>query len=262
MPEFAHASDGTKIAYEVFGEGPPVLLVHGFAASRIITWANTNWVSWLTRAGMRAIALDCRGHGQSGKPHAAAAYDDHIMAADVLAVLDGLDIPRADIIGYSMGGYLAMNLMHLTPARVGKTVIAGVGANYFSFWPDRNETIARGLLEPDPEAVTDQVAREFRTFATRAGNDLVALAACMRRNRLSLTREEIHRLPHPVLVVDGEQDKMAGRPEPLAELFPDGKAVVVPRRNHHSTVGDRHFKEAARAFLKGETVPGSAAPAR
>jgi pimeloyl-ACP methyl ester carboxylesterase len=258
MPQFAHGSDGTKIAYEIFGDGPPVLLVHGFAASRVITWANTNWVSWLTRAGLRAIALDCRGHGQSDKPHDVTAYDDRTMAADALAVLDQLGLPRADIIGYSMGGYLAMNLMHLTPARVGRTVIAGVGANYFSFWPDRNETIARGLLAPDPETVTDRVAQEFRTFATRAGNDLVALAACMRRSRLSLTREEIHRLPHPVLVVDGELDSMAGRPEPLAELFPDGKAVVVPRRNHHSTVGDPRFKEAARAFLHQEAVPDSA----
>jgi pimeloyl-ACP methyl ester carboxylesterase len=261
MSQFAHGPGGTRVAYDLVGDGPPVVLIHGFAASRVITWRNTNWVNWLTRAGHRIVAVDCRGHGESGKPHDTAAYDDRIMAADILAVLDQTSIARADVIGYSMGGYLTMNLMHLAPERVGMAILGGVGENYFSFWPDRNETIAEGLLAPDAAGVSDKLALEFRTFAERAGNDLIALAACMRRSRITLTREEIGAIPHPVLVVCGESDRISGRPEPLAELFPSGRAFVVPKRNHHSAVGDLRFKEAAKTFLQEEAVPEPGASA-
>jgi len=261
MTRFAHAADGTPIAYDLSGEGPPIVLVHGFAASRVITWANTNWYAWLTRASRRFIALDCRGHGESGKPHGVEAYDDRTMTSDIVAILDQEGISRADFIGYSMGAYLIMNLLHLLPDRIGRGVLAGVGANYFSFWPDRNETIAQGLTAERADTVTDPLAIEFRAFAERAGNDLAALAACMRRQRISLTREEIARLRQPVLVVCGEKDPIAGRPEPLAELFPNGRALIVPRRNHHSTVGDPAFKEAVKDFLEQEAVPANGAPA-
>ena len=57
-------------------------------------------------------------------------------------------------------------------------------------------------------------------------------------------------MPHPVLVVCGELDETSGPPEPLARAFPNGHALTVPRRNHHSTVGDRVYKDAALEFLK------------
>lgn len=249
MPNFAKAPDSVEIAYETAGEGPPVVLVHGFAASRIITWRNTGWYEWLARAGHMVIALDCRGHGESGKPHTPDAYDERRMIGDILAVMDAAGIPAAPLIGYSMGGYLAIALMQNAPERVPSAVLAGVGENYFSFWGERNETIARGLLAADPATITDAVALEFRTFSERAGNDLVALAACMRRNRLALSAEDLSRLPQEVMVVCGENDPIAGRPDRLASHFKRGRAVTVPRRNHHSTVGDRVFKEAARDFL-------------
>jgi pimeloyl-ACP methyl ester carboxylesterase len=84
------------------------------------------------------------------------------------------------------------------------------------------------------------------------GNDLVALAACIRRPRRVIERAELARMSHPVLVVCGEQDDTSGAPEPLASAFPNGRALVVPRRNHHSTVGDRVYKDAALEFLKND----------
>jgi pimeloyl-ACP methyl ester carboxylesterase len=109
--------------------------------------------------------------------------------------------------------------------------------------------IAQGLLATDPAAIADAEAREYRAFCERAGGDLEALAACMLRPRLSFAAEELKLVPHPVLVVCGEDDAASGRPEPLAQAFGDGHAQLVPRRNHHSTVGDRVFKEAVRDFL-------------
>jgi pimeloyl-ACP methyl ester carboxylesterase len=249
MTEFATAADGTAIAYETLGEGAPVVLVHGFGASRAITWANTNWYQTLSRAGRRLIAIDCRGHGQSGKPHDAPSYEEGRMAGDILAVLDSLGIAQADIMGYSMGGYLAIRLMSDAPQRLRRVVLAGVGEKYFRYSRDRAEIIAQGLLAPDPATIVDPEAIAFRTFCERAGSDLVALAACIRRSRRIIEPHELAQMPHPVLVVCGEQDDTSGPAEPLAREFPNGRAVTVPRRNHHSTVGDRVYKDAALEFL-------------
>jgi pimeloyl-ACP methyl ester carboxylesterase len=251
LTAFATAKDGVRIAYEIAGEGKPVVLVHGFGASRTITWKNTNWFQTLTRAGRRVIAMDCRGHGESDKPHDVTSYDEGRMAADIAAVLDALSLPVADVMGYSMGGFLAIRLMHDAPERVGRAVLAGVGDNYFHTLPARAEIIAQALVAPAGAIIEDAEAREFRIFCEKAGNDLEALAACIRRPRHSLSPGELGALPHPVLVVCGELDEMTGSPEPLARSFAHGQALVVPKRNHHSTVGDRVYKDAAVAFLSG-----------
>jgi pimeloyl-ACP methyl ester carboxylesterase len=73
MTDFTQASDGTRIAYDDVGEGEPVLLIHGFAASRVQNWKETGWYQTLTGAGYRVVAMDCRGHGESDKPHDPAA---------------------------------------------------------------------------------------------------------------------------------------------------------------------------------------------
>ena len=250
MTEFVSAADGTAIAYETVGEGSPVVLVHGFGASRAITWANTNWYQTLLKAGHRLIAVDCRGHGQSGKPHDPSSYEEGVMAADILSVMHAVGIDEADFMGYSMGGYLAIRLLFDAPARLRRVVLAGVGETYFRYSPERAEIIAQGLLAPDPSTITDPEAIAFRTFCERAGNDLVALAACMRRERRVFQPSELSAIAHPVLVVCGEQDETSGPPEPLAGAFPNGRALTVPRRNHHSTVGDRVYKDAALDFFK------------
>jgi pimeloyl-ACP methyl ester carboxylesterase len=250
MTEFASAADGTRIAYETLGEGAPVVLVHGFGASRVITWANTNWYQTLTRAGRRLIAIDCRGHGESGKPHDQPSYEEGRMAADILTVLDTLGIAKADIIGYSMGGYLTVRLMHDAPHRARRAVLAGVGEKYFRASRERAEIISQGLLAPDPATIVDPEALLVRPFSERAGNDLMALAACIRRSRHVFEPAELGAIAQPVLVVCGEVDDTSGAPGPLADAFPNGGALVVPRRNHHSTIGDRVFKDAAVDFLK------------
>src|SRR6266550_7767128 len=111
MSDFVTAKDGTRIAFDTEGNGPPVVLIHGFGASRAITWKNTGWYQTLARAGRRIVAIDCRGHGESGKPHDIPAYDEGLMADDIVAVLEELDIGQADVMGYSMGGYLTIRLM-------------------------------------------------------------------------------------------------------------------------------------------------------
>jgi len=249
MTDVVKAEDGVEIAFEKAGDGPAVVLVHGFASNRTVNWRNTGWFEWLARSGHSVVAFDCRGHGESGKPHDREAYHEERMVADVALVMDACGVRSAPVLGYSMGAYLTIAMMRYAPDRISAALLGGVGENYFSFWEERNETIAQGLLAPDSSTIADSMAIEFRDFSERAGNDLVALAACMRRKRLHLSAQELGALPQPVLVVCGENDPIAGPAEPFARHFAQGMAVTVPRRNHHSTVGDRLFKDAARDFL-------------
>ena len=249
MTYYVTASDGIDIAYDCMGEGPPVVLIHGFGASRTITWSNTGWYQTLARAGHKIVAIDCRGHGESQKPHAPSDYDEGRMAMDIVAVLADLEIPETALMGYSMGAELAIRLMHDAPGRVRRAVLAGLGENYFRFSKDLTETIAKGLQAKDPSQIVDPVAREFRAFCEKAGNDLAAMAACMRRPRWIFSPEELRAMPQKLLIVCGAEDEMAGSPEPLAQAFRDAQTLVVPKRNHHSTVGDRAYKDAVVAFL-------------
>ena len=242
-------SGGIDIACETMGEGPPVLLIHGFGANRAITWRNTGWFDVLVKAGHQVIAMDCRGHGQSGKPHAPEDYDDGVMASDAFSVLAGLSVGSADVMGYSMGAQLAIRLMHDRPGVVRRCILAGIGEGYFHLSPQINENIAQALEASDPAAIQTPIAREFRIFCERAGNDLVAMAACMRRPRRIYSPAELNSFPHRVLVVCGSEDTLAGSPEVLASAFTHGETCIVPRRNHHSTVGDRTYKDAAVSFL-------------
>jgi len=249
MTYYVTASDGTDIAYDCMGEGPPVVLIHGFGANRVITWSNTNWYQTLTRAGHKVIAIDCRGHGESDKPHDRADYDEGRMAMDIIAVLADLEIPETDVMGYSMGGQLAIRLMHDAPGRVRRAVLGGLGENYFLAAERRHETIAEALLARDLAKIADPVARDFRVFCEKAGDDLAAMAACIRRPRRIFTPEELRALPQKVLAVCGAEDPMVGSPEVLARAFRDAQLLIIPKRNHHSAVGDRAFKDAAVAFL-------------
>ena len=249
MTYFVTTSDGTDIAYDCAGEGPPVVLIHGFGANRNITWANTGWYQALAKAGRKLIAIDCRGHGESDKPHDPSDYDEGRMATDIIAVLAALEIPESDVVGYSMGGQLAIRFMHDAPDRVRRVVLGGLGQNYFQISRQAVENIARALTARDPSTITDPLAREFRTFCEKAGDDMLAMAACIRRPRHNLSTQELRALRQKTLVVCGEDDTMAGSPEPLAKSLGDAEMLIIPKRNHHSTVGDRTFKEAVLAFL-------------
>jgi len=247
MEQFATASDGTKLAYEAIGEGRPIVLVHGFASDRKQNWQNVGWYETLTGAGFRVIAMDCRGHGASDKPHDDSAYGDK-MVSDIVRVMDAAKLTRADVMGYSMGGILTVSLLMTHGDRVSRAVVAGVGATYFAPHSHR-KGIAAALRASDPSTITDATQKAFRAFASQGGKDLLALAACMSADRTMYTAEQLRTCATPVLVVAGENDVQSGAPEPLAQAFADGRAVVVPRRDHMTAVGDKVYKQAVLEFL-------------
>src|SRR5260370_12663567 len=101
MPSFHNGA--VEIAYLDEGEGDPIVLVHGFASTKNVNWVYPTWVSELKKNRRRVIAFDNRGHGDSAKLFDAAAYDIGIMAGDISALMDHLNIEHAAIMGYSLG---------------------------------------------------------------------------------------------------------------------------------------------------------------
>jgi pimeloyl-ACP methyl ester carboxylesterase len=249
MTSFAESRDGLRIAYEIVGRGTPVLLVHGFASSRVQNWRATAWYKTLTEAGFQVIAMDCRGHGDSDKPHDPAFYSYDLMSGDVRAVAGAAGITDAHLIGYSMGGHLGIQLLMEHPEVIRKLVIAGVGANYFHQPATTRFAIADALLAPDPTLITDPVQKMFRAFSEQPGKDIVALAACMRGARRFFSAAELARSTRPALVICGENDTTSGPPDPLAAALHDATAVTVPGRDHMNAVGDKITKSAVVEFL-------------
>lgn len=245
---FAVSADGTKIAYAVAGEGRPVLLVHGFASSRMQNWGTTGWIDRLSQQGYRVASFDCRGHGGSDKPHDPAAYGPH-MIDDILAVMDVAQMPSALMMGYSMGAMLTIRFLMLHPERVIRAVAAGLGENYFSEQEAWRTKVADAMLVDDVALIDDPEARKFRLFGGQKGKDRLALSACMRSPRHRYRPAELKASLRPVLVVAGENDPLVGSPKRLASAFADGRAVILPGKDHMTAVGDPGYKRAVLDFF-------------
>jgi pimeloyl-ACP methyl ester carboxylesterase len=246
MQRFQH--DGVAIAFLDEGEGEPIVLVHGFASTAEVNWVHPGWVATLTKANRRVIALDNRGHGASGKLYDPAAYHTAVMAEDVRALMDHLDLATADVMGYSMGARITAFLALAHPARLRRAVLGGLGSHLID-GVGLPESIAEALEVPSLADVQDRTGRTFRAFAEQTRSDLAALAACIRGSRQTLSRGEAAAIRAPVLVAVGSKDAVAGSAQELAALLPFGRALDIPGRDHMLAVGDRVFKEGVLAFL-------------
>lgn len=242
-------SDGVRLHYELHGpdDGDPIVLVHGFASHYRLNWVGTRWQETLTGAGFRVIGLDCRGHGDSDKPHDPRAYETPTMAADVRRLLDHLQLRQAHYLGFSMGARIGIQCVLDFPERLRKAVLGGVGIK--GALADA-QSIARALRGGPPENAT---AKSFYDFArARPHNDLEALAACIEALSSPVDPMRLEAVTVPILLVVGGNDELVSGAEDLVEMIPTARLVVVPGRDHLGTVPAREFKEAALAFLEAE----------
>jgi pimeloyl-ACP methyl ester carboxylesterase len=240
-------SDGVRLHYELHGPetGDPVVLVHGFASDYTLNWVGTRWQETLTGAGYHVVGLDCRGHGQSDKPHDVAAYALEHMAADVARLLDHLGIQSAHYVGYSMGARIGLQMMVDLPGRVRRAVLGGAGMG--GAWHEAEE-IARAMRG---ERTDSAVAKTFYDFSSaRPTNDLEALAACILGIQTELDLAQLSSIKIPVLVVVGELDDIVRDVDRLVASLPTAKLVTVPGRNHMSAVTAKEFKQSALEFLR------------
>jgi pimeloyl-ACP methyl ester carboxylesterase len=237
-----------EIAYIDEGRGEPIVLIHGFASNKEVNWINPGWVSTLRRAGRRVIAVDNRGHGASSKLYIPDAYHCGLMADDVRALLDDLDIGRADIMGYSMGARITAFLALDHPERVRSVIFGGLGYRLIE-GVGLPEDIADALEAPSIDDIEDPLGRMFRAFAEQTRSDLKALAACMRGSRQTITRAQAKSIEPPVLIAVGSRDAVAGSPHDLAAVIPGAKALDIPDRDHMLAVGDRVYKNGVLEFL-------------
>lgn len=247
MPKFR--SSGVEIAYEIHGQGRPILLIHGFASSGIINWVNPGWVDVLNKAGWQAITIDNRGHGGSQKFYDPQLYFAHDMADDAGHLLDHLGIASLPIMGYSMGARICAYLAVRHPSRVTCSVWGGMGGNLLTGM-DNSEAIAAALTAEEIPSKMGSSARQFRLFADSSKADRAALAACVVTSREPMAAEDVRKIGTPVLIALGENDEMAGGFAPLPDLLPTCETFVIPKRNHMLSTGDPKFKSAAIAFLE------------
>jgi pimeloyl-ACP methyl ester carboxylesterase len=258
-------SNGVPIRYVEQGEGAPVLLIHGFTGNLDRHWIN-NGVFAALASKHRVIAMDCRGHGKSGKPADPKAYGVE-MERDVIRLLDHLGIGRAHIIGYSMGAIMTGHLLTTHPNRF--ITATFVGHHAVHKWTDadreRAEAMARELesdtpfkslfvfLTPPGQPVPsdDDIRKQAQPLV--AANDLKALAALQRASGGNVvTEKNISAVRVPTLGIIGSADPSAGTMRELDKIMPALEVVIVEGAEHGGERGvmrRREFLETLRQFL-------------
>ena len=263
-------SAGVPIHYEVIGTGTPILLVHGLLSSFEANWVQTGWVNFLLAQGRQVVGMDCRGHGLSGKPHDPSGYGGDHMADDVIAVMDALGLDRSDLMGYSMGGGIAVDLLARMPERFTSVVAGGAGVRTVRKDPTAT---AEALEADDLSTIADPGALMMRRLAESRStdptslsgrdNDLKALAAVLRGSRGLWGRmafdtanftDALRRVQIPVLAVVGDKDSNLAEAQLLIETVPLGELVVLPGEDHLSAVTSQKYKEAVASFLKAHAL--------
>jgi pimeloyl-ACP methyl ester carboxylesterase len=121
LPYASHQS--IRIHYQIDGEGPALVLHHGLGGS-LEVWRQLGYTAAL-RDNYKVIMLDARGHGASDKPHDRRAFGLLNQVADVLAVLEALQLSKAHFLGYSMGGRIGLGLAKYAPVSFAKTPSGG-----------------------------------------------------------------------------------------------------------------------------------------
>jgi pimeloyl-ACP methyl ester carboxylesterase len=243
-------SDGIALHYRVWGEGAPILLVHGFSENIDSNWVETGWVDELA-AKRRVIALDQRGHGLSGKPHDPAAYAGSTMPDDLVRLMDHLELPSVDVLGYSMGAYMTVRLLTDNEAHLRSAILCGVGEWMAGRRPpgeqaDFTRERVTAFLTDEPSTIKDRRTRAQREYAESLGNDLRALAAYWKADRHGESPPDLARVSRPVLIINGSRDPGA---DVVAEAIPGSKLVWIPDRNHVTVLTDPRSKRAVLDFL-------------
>lgn len=223
------ASDGVKIHYLEAGQGSPVILIHGYTGTAEGNWFS-NGVAEALAKNHRVIALDCRGHGKSEKPHDPAKYGPQ-MAKDVLELMDHLKIDKAHVHGYSMGGFIVTQLLAMAPTRFITASYGGSGV------PEADEKRRAEVPadEPGPDPQEAEAASKLRAHPERDDEALAAIRKYpwdpSKRGTIDLTTVKI-----PVLAINGQFDGPHAKTHRMQRELSNFQSVVLPGKSHLTAI--------------------------
>jgi pimeloyl-ACP methyl ester carboxylesterase len=227
-PPTSHFLDcqGVKIHYVEQGAGEPVILIHGLYSSASINWQLTGVFSELAK-DHRVVALDLPGHGRSDKPEKDAAYGLAIIN-DIVALLDHLHIKQAHVVGYSLGGMIAVKLLALHPDRVKSGLIGGMG------WFRAGSPI-----------------QKFWERIPNRENQAVPTAFLKTVGQFAVSEEELKKIAVPAEVLVGDRD-------PVKQLYvvalrrgrPDWPVVEIQGAGHINRILKPEFRNEIAAWVR------------
>jgi pimeloyl-ACP methyl ester carboxylesterase len=221
--------NGIKLWYAVFGQGEPVVFLHGGLANSDYWGLQVQPVA----RHYQAIVLDSRGHGRSTRDARPFGYD--LMADDVVALLDFLKIGQAAVVGWSDGGIIGLDLAIRQPARV--TEVFAFAAN-----TDPSGVVDGVEKNPTFAAYIERAGREYRQHSATPGDYTAFVDAIskMWATQPNWTAQQLSAIKTPVLVVDGDHDEAIKRPhtEQIAARIPGAGLLILPDTSHFSFLQD------------------------
>ena len=244
-PQFLTSFDGTRLAWREVGEGRPVVLIHGYFSDAWTNWIRYGHAAAIAEGGFRVIMPDLRGHGDSDRPHDAAAYSRDALTRDGHALVEHLGLGEYDLGGYSLGARTTSRMI-ATGAKPRRVVFAGMGLEGLTHTGRRVDHF-RNILDNLDQHARGTPEWLAAAFLKTTGGDPVALLGVL-DTFVDTSREELAAIAQPVLVLAGEDDDDNGSHAALAELLPDARLVETPG-NHMSAVVKRELGDAIAGFL-------------
>jgi pimeloyl-ACP methyl ester carboxylesterase len=249
MPSAAQSGfapvNGIRMYYATYGQGSPVLLIHGGLAHADL-WANQ--IAPLVAAGHRVIVANSRGHGRSTRT--AEPFGYHLMASDYLGLLDYLKLDRVALVGWSDGGIIGLD----------------IAMNH----PDRLTRLFAHAANATVDAVTSNLDQDpvFGAFIRRMGEDYRRLSPTpdqydafveqighMWASQPHWTAAQLAAITVPTAIVIGDHDEAISRAhtEYLAATIPGAALVILPQSSHFAMLQDPDgYASAAVAFIAGK----------
>jgi pimeloyl-ACP methyl ester carboxylesterase len=255
MPERAEMPklnrDGVNIYYEVHGEGPPLILTHGYSSTSAM------WQGQIAPLSQRhkLVLWDMRGHGQSDYPPDPNAYSEALTVADMAALLDEVGAGSAIVGGLSLGGYMSLAFYRAYPARVRALLIIDTGPGFKKdeareAW-NRRALDTADRLERDGLFVLKSASRERSTVEHRDAQGLALAARGMLTQRDARVIELLPQIKVPSLIVVGADDTpFLAASDYMAAKIPGAKKVVIPHAGHAVNIDQpQAFIDAVLPFL-------------
>ena len=226
MMKFAAARGNVRIAYDVLGAGAPVMLLHDRGASSGF-WFDSGCVKACLARGRQVVLVDLRGHGESGAPVDATAYDPIQCSWDMVAVLDHAGIRRADVLGHGVGGRIALCMAAFASGRV--HAVAAGSAHPFA---EPAQSFAAARAASWMRLVKGKVAS-----GRAAWHDPATLAAAMESDWPDMA-EAVARSRVPVLLFVGKDEPRYSLVASFAEQS-DARLIVLPHHGEEGAAGNR-----------------------